>query len=61
MVAALMGAVSIMFVTFAGFGPREAAASRATFTLPQVPADASDVALPRECDADRNITSSCTY
>jgi hypothetical protein len=61
MVAALMGAFSLMFVSVAGLGPREAAASRATFTLPAVPSDASDLALPRECDTAKGVTTSCSY
>ena len=61
MVAALMGAVSLMFVSAAGLGTREASASNANFTLPAVPGDASDLPLPRECDNARGITTSCSY
>jgi hypothetical protein len=61
MVAALMGALSLMFLSALGFGPRVASASRATFTLPAIPADASDLALPRDCDIAKDVTTSCSY
>jgi hypothetical protein len=61
MVAALMGALSLMFLSVLGLGPREASASRASFALPAVPSDAPDLSLPRDCDTAKGITTSCTY
>jgi len=61
MVAALMGALSLMFLSVLGLGPREASASRARLALPAITADAQDLAQPRECDAAKGVTSSCTY
>jgi hypothetical protein len=61
MIAALMGALSLMFLSALGFGPRAASASRATFTLPALPAEASDLVLPRDCDSAKGVTTSCSY
>lgn len=61
MVAALMGAVSLMFVSALGLGPLEASAYRVAVAHPAADREATDAPQPRECDNAKNVTTSCIY
>ena len=59
LIAALLGAVSIVFLAAPGAGVQPGPA--AAMTLPAIASDAAVSDAPRECSAAKGIVAACTY